>query len=131
LEGLSNFGRLKLASWDDVDYLLSLVEDYDLGNEYTTPELVDECIQLLPTLMTWGEEETLAGRIDFTDMIYWVVRWDLRIYQHNWVFVDEAQDLNPMQRRDDSKSPEQTGVHHHHRRRQATECLLFRGSGFR
>jgi DNA polymerase III epsilon subunit-like protein len=49
--------------------------------------------------MTWGEEETLAGRIDFTDMIYWVVRWDLRIYQHNWVFVDEAQDLNPMQRK--------------------------------
>jgi len=39
------------------------------------------------------------GEIDFTDMIYLPVKWDLSMYQNKWVFVDEAQDLNTCTRR--------------------------------
>lgn len=37
--------------------------------------------------------------IDFTDMIYWPVKWDLHVTPYMWVFVDECQDLSPMQRK--------------------------------
>ncbi|HRF95705.1 MAG TPA: UvrD-helicase domain-containing protein, partial [Aggregatilineales bacterium] len=48
--------------------------------------------------MKQAEAETRKLVIDFTDMIYWAVKWNLRIYPYKWVLVDEAQDFNPLQR---------------------------------
>ena len=36
--------------------------------------------------------------IDFDDMIYAPLAWNLRFYQNDWVLVDEAQDTNPARR---------------------------------
>lgn len=38
------------------------------------------------------------GMFDFDDMIYLVIRLRLRLWQYAWVFVDEAQDTNPVRR---------------------------------
>ena len=37
------------------------------------------------------------GTIDFDDMLYLPVAWNLPLQQFEWVFVDEAQDLSPAQ----------------------------------
>lgn len=44
----------------------------------------------------WGEGET--AWIDYTDMVYLPVVKNLRMYQFDWVFIDECQDLNAAQR---------------------------------
>jgi superfamily I DNA/RNA helicase len=38
------------------------------------------------------------GSIDFDDMIYLPLLWNLRMWQNDWVLVDEAQDTNPTRR---------------------------------
>ncbi len=36
--------------------------------------------------------------IDFNDQLYLPLLWNLRMYRHHWVIVDEAQDTNPVRR---------------------------------
>jgi DNA helicase II / ATP-dependent DNA helicase PcrA len=36
--------------------------------------------------------------IDFDDQLYLPLLWNLRLYGHDWVVVDEAQDTNPVRR---------------------------------
>lgn len=36
--------------------------------------------------------------IDFNDQLYLPLLWNFRLFQHDWVFVDEAQDTNPVRR---------------------------------
>lgn len=36
--------------------------------------------------------------IDFNDQLYLPLLWDLRMFRHDWVFVDELQDTNPVRR---------------------------------
>lgn len=38
------------------------------------------------------------GVIDFDDMVYLPLLWNLRMWQNDWVLVDEAQDTNPTRR---------------------------------
>lgn len=38
------------------------------------------------------------GQIDFDDMIYLPLLWNIRFYAFDWVLVDEAQDTNPVRR---------------------------------
>jgi superfamily I DNA/RNA helicase len=39
-----------------------------------------------------------AGFIDFDDMVYLPLTWNLRMWQNDWVLIDEAQDTNPTRR---------------------------------
>jgi superfamily I DNA/RNA helicase len=36
--------------------------------------------------------------IDFNDQLYLPLLWNLRLFRHDWVLVDEAQDTNPVRR---------------------------------
>lgn len=58
--------------------------------------LLDNEIEKAMQGIHWGENET--NIIDFTDMIYLPVVKNLRMYQFDWVFIDECQDLNAAQR---------------------------------
>ena len=40
----------------------------------------------------------MDGYIDFDDMIYLPLLWNLRMWQNDWVLVDECQDTNPTRR---------------------------------
>lgn len=48
------------------------------------------------SLIVWGRNHTTV--IDFTDMIYLPVVLKVRMWQYDWVFIDECQDLNAAQR---------------------------------
>ena len=58
--------------------------------------LVDNEIDIALRGIKWGEMNT--QEIDFTDMIYLPVKKDIRMFQFDWVFIDECQDLNAAQR---------------------------------
>jgi len=48
-----------------------------------------------------ARSEIVAKRdavIDFDDMLYLPVKWGLKLWQNDWVFVDESQDTNPVRR---------------------------------
>lgn len=96
---LCHYLRVRLEEWDDKEKLDWIIQDYALNDPLLTDKLLDIMIEMQKTIMFQGErllKET--GLMDFDDMIYWVCRWDLFLWQNKWVFVDEAQDLSPMQR---------------------------------
>lgn len=97
-EKLMHFLRVKLIDWEDTAGLQGLIEIYGL-NETEFMEIEPEVVRGIPEMMM--KAEALLRKdiwLDFTDMIYWVVRWDLKIWQYDRIYVDEAQDLSPMQR---------------------------------
>ncbi len=95
---LLNLVRVKLVAWDDVAHITQLVKLNRLDVDVPHTNLVDMVIRNIEYIMKQAEAETRKQVIDFTDMIYWAVRWNLRLYPYKWVLVDEAQDFNPMQR---------------------------------
>lgn len=97
LEALAHWTRVKLLPWEVGTKALALVDGQLKTN--ISDEGLAWAVQTLPKLMQAGEEALrYKHQMDFTDMIYWISRWDLKPQQHAWVLVDEAQDLNPMQR---------------------------------
>jgi len=95
---LLNLARLKLAGWDDAIALQSIINEYALDTDVDYGGLVELVIRNLEKIMQQAEEQTRKLVIDFTDMIYWAVKWNLTFYQYQWVMVDECQDLSPVQR---------------------------------
>lgn len=97
LKELTRFARLKLAEWTDTDALLKLAWRV-ADDELLTDALIAAGVGRVKKIMEQAEALTKEGKIDFTDMIYWNVRWNLALPKYKWIFVDEAQDLSPMQR---------------------------------
>jgi len=92
-----DFVRFRLVGWDDMPALLDLVQSLD--DEGFSADVYQSIAGSVASLMTEAETSLREQKsLDFTDMIYWVVRWDLAIPQYGWVLVDECQDLSPMQR---------------------------------
>jgi DNA helicase-2/ATP-dependent DNA helicase PcrA len=96
---LAHYLRVKLVEWNDLSALQDIIFDYGLDDPYLTDELLTIMVRMMPTIMEQGEQMVKAKAImDFDDMIYWAVRWDVKVWINDWVIVDEAQDLSPMQR---------------------------------
>jgi DNA helicase-2/ATP-dependent DNA helicase PcrA len=95
LRQLANFARLTLTK-PTPEHLLFLIAHYDLE--------VDPADPAWPELLTWvapllEEGQALAQLvvIDFTDMVALPVMMDLPCPQYDYLFLDEAQDLNAAQ----------------------------------
>jgi DNA helicase-2/ATP-dependent DNA helicase PcrA len=59
----------------------------------------DVALQLARALLTRSNFVAKNDRlIDFDDMLYLPVLWGLKLWQNDFVFVDEAQDTNPIRR---------------------------------
>lgn len=102
---LCHFIRVRLETWGDKSRLDWLINDYQLDDPLLTYELLEVMIEMQPIILSQGEEILKkTGVMDFDDMVYWVCKWDVRLWTNKWVFVDEAQDLSPMQRMVVSKS---------------------------
>jgi DNA helicase-2/ATP-dependent DNA helicase PcrA len=96
---LAHYLRVKLVEWNDLSALQDIIFDYGLDDPYLTDELLTIMVRIMPTIMEQGEQIVKTSAImDFDDMIYWAVRWDVKVWINDWVIVDEAQDLSPMQR---------------------------------
>lgn len=89
---------------ENIARLLDLGRVNLVDNPFTLSELaykhglflVDNEIDIALRGIKWGEMNT--QEIDFTDMIYLPVKKDIRMFQFDWVFIDECQDLNAAQR---------------------------------
>ena len=74
-----------------------LASHHDL---YLEDEDADEgrAVTLARELLRLSNDTAARGSLDFDDMLYLVCKWGLRLWQHDWLFVDEAQDTNPVRR---------------------------------
>lgn len=95
MEQMAHWCRVKLLAWS-AQAVMPFIDTQTIAN-VSDPGLA-WAMEYFPRLMKEAEQATREGSIDFTDMIYWISRWDLKPPTYPWVLVDEAQDLNPMQR---------------------------------
>jgi DNA helicase-2/ATP-dependent DNA helicase PcrA len=75
-----------------------LVDHHDLYVD--DPEATEEeGIDWARKLLEWSNEAAENSfLIDFSDQLYLTVKWHLAVDRKDWVFVDEAQDTNPIRR---------------------------------
>lgn len=98
---LVDFRRLTLTDPTE-DALQAIADHYDLGIEFETamemrlfwPMLARGVEQVVKA---GAEEYTHLGKIDYTDMVFLPVYLDLPPAKYDFLFVDEAQDLNACQ----------------------------------
>ncbi len=76
------------AAWND------LVDQHEIELENENAEY-GRAIELCSNLLTWSNADQ---RVDFDDLLYFAVRDGLTLAKFDFVFVDEAQDTNAIQR---------------------------------
>lgn len=82
---------------DDEQVWLDLVEHQGLYLDNS--EDIEYAISLAHDLMAYSEQQAESRRIiDFDDQLYLPVLWNLPMQKYPWLFVDEAQDTNPIRR---------------------------------
>jgi superfamily I DNA/RNA helicase len=90
--GVPGFGRV-----DDVMAWRAIIDHHDLADDLEDP-------RDLPVGITFAQRALALSRdmarelIDFDDMIYMPVVTNCRVWQNDWLLVDEAQDINPARR---------------------------------
>jgi superfamily I DNA/RNA helicase len=91
-----NRGIGALSSITDFSAWAEMVDTYGLCDEM--PEgMTIECIVKFAQICLKRSNESL-DTIDFDDMVYLPLQRQLRLFQNDWVLVDEAQDTNPTRR---------------------------------
>ena len=99
-----------LSNEDREEWLSNIRKLIDLGRvNLTTDEkglnelaykhglwILDNEVHMAIRGIDWGVHNT--DIIDYTDMIYLPVVKDMKVWQYDWVFIDECQDLNAAQR---------------------------------
>lgn len=73
---------------EDITYEFDIQLDIDINR--VTP--------IVRNMLKWGENLSDHMTVDFTDMVYLPVKLNFRTLKFDWVLVDEAQDLNMVQR---------------------------------
>tara|TARA_R110000868_G_scaffold25423_4_gene99163 strand:- start:3817 stop:5325 length:1509 start_codon:yes stop_codon:yes gene_type:complete len=81
----------------DVSEWQNIVDHYDLDADLDKNCKVEEGIAFAISVLNKSNEMSREV-IDFDDMIYCPVFYGVRFFQHNWVLVDESQDLTPARR---------------------------------
>lgn len=74
-----------------------LIQHHDLYLE-AEDATEERAIQIARDLLQRSNEAAKRKHIDFDDMLYLPLLWRLRLWQNDWVFIDEAQDTNPVRR---------------------------------
>lgn len=91
-EGIGALKAADLNTWHE------LIAHHDLyldSMEASEEEAIELARGLLRESNKVAKEESW---IDFDDQLYLPLLWKLRLFQHDWVFIDEAQDTNPVRR---------------------------------
>ena len=86
---------LQLIDLGRVNLCKSVAEIDDIAFKFQLFIVDNEC-ELAYKIIQWGKAHTEI--IDFTDMIYLPIVLNVRMWQYDWVFIDECQDLNAAQR---------------------------------
>lgn len=80
------------AAWYDMIEHYTLADNMPEGQEHMLPQVV-KMAQI--ALKRSNDDLTV---IDFDDMVYLPLQRNLRVWQYDWLLVDEAQDTNPTRR---------------------------------
>src|ERR1700685_1080250 len=75
----------------------AMVDHHDLTSDLEDPERASDGVALAKRMLKRGNE-VARELIDFDDMIYLPVLHNMRVWENDWVLVDEAQDTNPARR---------------------------------
>lgn len=90
--GIGLFGSI-----DDRSLWFDIVDHFDLVHDIDEPDAIGDGIEYAISALRY--HQGLARQlIDFDDMIYMPVVTGAKLWQNDWVFVDEAQDTNPARR---------------------------------
>lgn len=82
---------------DTEDIWFAQIKHHDLYLEDETASEA-EAVAIARRMLKLSNDEALNGHIDYDDQLYLPLLWRLRLWQNDWVFVDEAQDTNPVRR---------------------------------
>lgn len=80
---------------DDIWFEMIAHHDLYLEDERATEE---EAVKIARRLLARSNEVSRQGWIDFNDQLYLPLLWRLRLWQNDIVYIDEAQDTNPVRR---------------------------------
>lgn len=82
---------------DNIDRWARIIDRFELDSEIEDPEEMESAIKIASKGLLWHKEDGIR-RIDFDDMLWLPVITDVKVWQHTWVIVDEAQDSNAVRR---------------------------------
>ncbi len=80
---------------DDTWYSLISHHDLTLDHEEATE---DEAVGYARQMLDHSNKAAKGGFIDYDDMLYLPLLWNCKLWQNDWVIVDEAQDTSPVRR---------------------------------
>lgn len=92
-------GQGMIALCDDESSVWrELIEHHDLTLDSDEAD-EDEAIEWAQKLLALSNQTAKQDNyLDFDDQIYLPILWHLKLYPQAWVFIDEAQDTNPVRR---------------------------------
>lgn len=95
LVGLAKQVGMGFLTTDTFDAWMDICIHQDIEPESEAADM-GRGIQIAQMLLRWSNED--RGRVDFNDMLYVAVRDRLSLPKFDFIFVDEAQDTNMIQR---------------------------------
>lgn len=98
LVGLAKGQGLGAIAADNEESWLDLISHHDLSLDSEDASEA-EAVTLARKALEWSNTAAeKTGLIDFDDQLYLPLKWRLRLWQNDFVIVDEAQDTNPVRR---------------------------------
>lgn len=97
LVSLAKQGAMTMGQAHDDHRWHSIIEHHDLAYEIEDEALIGQGVEYAKQALRY-HYELGPDIIDFDDMIWLPVVTGCRVWQNDWVFVDEAQDTNPARR---------------------------------
>lgn len=90
--GIPGLATDDISTWRDMIATQELWLDDEMATE-------ERAIDIARKALAASNRKAETDRwIDFDDQLYLPLLWSLRLFQHDWVLVDEAQDTNPVRR---------------------------------
>jgi len=80
-------------AWEEMVEHFALDDALPEGQEHMVPHVIK-----MAQICLRRSNEQIAESYDYDDMIYIPLLRNLRLWQHDWVVIDEAQDTNPTRR---------------------------------
>lgn len=98
LTDLVHFAMVTLTDPSDRNATLNMIRHFGIDIDFEQPVIFDELLSAATRIIASGEELAQNAKIiDFDDMVYLPVKWNLKVPKYDWIFVDEAQDLSKAQ----------------------------------
>lgn len=98
LVGLAKGQGVGVLVADTEDRWREIIDHHDLYLE-AQDATEERAIQLARQLLNRSNQAARdRAYLDFDDQLYLPLLWRLRLWQNDWVFIDEAQDTNPVRR---------------------------------